>query len=153
MDEKKPSWVDHKMSRFALAFYFHDIVICIRRYLFHENASGQQKRYAILMEYRISLSLSIVCVCVSVCEYPFYGYTQWKWNLWASMWLHKWRKENMKVTKPICFERICDNNNHHSSRRKEKCGLCPCIQLHSFEYIQIKILLSIFQQPMKHNAG
>lgn len=33
-----------------LSRFFHDIVICIRRYLFYENASGQEKRYAILMK-------------------------------------------------------------------------------------------------------
>lgn len=43
----------------------------------------------------------------------------------------------MKVTKPICLERLYDNNNHHgssSSMRKEKCGLRLCTTTHSFEY-------------------
>lgn len=158
MNEKKLSWIDQELSSLlftTLSFVYE----CFR----HE------KRYAILMENRISLSLYLsislarafvclclylcVCVCVCICVYPFLGYTQWKWVQCVSMRLHKWRKENVKVTKPICFERLCDNNNHHGSMRMEKCGFLLCTTIYTLSNIQIKILLSIFQQPMKYNSA
>lgn len=123
------------MSRFSLSFFPWHCHLYTQIFILWKCFRAG-KKVCNFDENRIFLSLTLFCASVSV--YPFYGYTQWKWMLWVSMWLHKWRKENMKVTKPICLERLYDNNNHHgsssSSMRKEKCGLRLCTTTHSFEY-------------------